>query len=158
MATATASTSLVPVQPVLTDAERLALAGFPAGCRSLTRETCTLDLRQFTASCRARFYRYAVEEELLDHSPAANVRRPRLDCESHATALDRGQITCYPRISRRSAGAHGRLRTAGHVHRAQEMRVRVMTDSTPASLQQLLSMRGAILCLPESKRTISLDR
>jgi hypothetical protein len=28
---------------------------------------------------RRRFYRYAVEEELLDHSPAAHVRRTRLD-------------------------------------------------------------------------------
>ena len=28
---------------------------------------------------RRGFYRYAVEEELLDHSPAAHVRRPRLD-------------------------------------------------------------------------------
>jgi site-specific recombinase XerD len=27
----------------------------------------------------AEFYRYAVEEELLEHSPAAHVRRPRLD-------------------------------------------------------------------------------
>ncbi len=33
------------------------------------------------------FYRYGVEEDLLDHSPAAHVRRPRLDYESHATAL-----------------------------------------------------------------------
>ena len=32
--------------------------------------------------------RYVVEEELLDHSPAAHVHRPRLDYESHATALD----------------------------------------------------------------------
>ena len=37
------------------------------------------------------FYRYAVEEDLLDHSPAAHVRRPRLDYESHATALDRNE-------------------------------------------------------------------
>jgi site-specific recombinase XerD len=37
----------------------------------------------------AGFYRYAVEEELLDHSPAANVRRPRLDYESHASGLYR---------------------------------------------------------------------
>jgi integrase/recombinase XerD len=88
-----------------------------------------LDLRQFTAWCRARslplfsvrradietfareleakgraratvtrrlctiagFCKYAVEEELLDHSPAAHVRRPRLDYESHATALDRNE-------------------------------------------------------------------
>ncbi|MGH9028019.1 MAG: tyrosine-type recombinase/integrase [Acidimicrobiales bacterium] len=40
----------------------------------------------------AGFYRYAVEEELLDHSPAVHVRRPRIDYESHATALDRNEI------------------------------------------------------------------
>jgi integrase/recombinase XerD len=40
----------------------------------------------------AGFYRYAVEEELLDHSPAAHVRRPRVDYESHATALDRNEV------------------------------------------------------------------
>ena len=33
-----------------------------------------------------------MEEELLDHSPAAHVRRPRLDYESHATALDRNEL------------------------------------------------------------------
>jgi hypothetical protein len=40
----------------------------------------------------AGFYKYAVEEELLEHSPAAHVRRPRLDCESHATALHRNEL------------------------------------------------------------------
>ena len=126
--TATATTAvLVPIQPAFTDAERLALAGFLAGYRGLTREAYALDLRQFTAWFRARslnlfavpiskaspatwkheaapappspgvcapspgFYRYAVEEELLEHSPAAHVRRPRLDDESHATALDRNE-------------------------------------------------------------------
>src|ERR1700759_3686135 len=131
MTAATAPTSsLVPVQPVFTDAERLALPGFLAGYRGLTREAYTLDLRQFTSWCRARsvsvfavrradietfareleakgraratvtrrlctiagFYKYAVEEELLEHSPAAHVRRPRLDYESHATALDRNEL------------------------------------------------------------------
>jgi site-specific recombinase XerD len=29
----------------------------------------------------AGFYKYAAEEELLTHSPAAHVRRPRLDYE-----------------------------------------------------------------------------
>jgi integrase/recombinase XerD len=124
------STALVPVQPAFTDTERLALAGYLAGYRGLTREAYTLDLRQFTGWCRARslplfsvrradietyareleakgraprdrdpalctiagFYKYAVEEELLDHSPAAHVRRPRLDYESHATALDRNEL------------------------------------------------------------------
>ena len=40
----------------------------------------------------AGFYRYAVEEEFLDHSPAAHVRRPRVDYESHATELDRNEV------------------------------------------------------------------
>jgi site-specific recombinase XerD len=40
----------------------------------------------------AGFYRYAVEEELLGTSPAAHVRRPRVDYESHAVALDRNEL------------------------------------------------------------------
>ena len=39
-----------------------------------------------------QFYKYAVEEELMDHSPAAHVRRPPLDYESHAPALDRNEL------------------------------------------------------------------
>src|SRR5580692_8508342 len=54
MTTATPSTALATIQPAFTDAERLALAGFLAGYRGLTREAYTLDLRQFTAWCRAR--------------------------------------------------------------------------------------------------------
>jgi hypothetical protein len=42
------------VQPVFTDAERVALAGLPAGYRGLTREAYALDLRQFTSWCRSR--------------------------------------------------------------------------------------------------------
>ena len=40
----------------------------------------------------AGFFKYAVEEELLEHSPAAHVRRPRVDYESHAVALDRNEL------------------------------------------------------------------
>ena len=40
----------------------------------------------------AGFYKYAVEEELLDRLPAAHVRRPRVDYESHAVALDRNEL------------------------------------------------------------------
>jgi len=128
--TATTTTTLVPIQPVFSDAERLALAGFLAGYRGLTREAYSLDLRQFTTWCRARslplfavrradiegfareleargraratvtrrlcsiagFYKYAGEEELLEHSPAAHVRRPRVDYESRAVALDRNEL------------------------------------------------------------------
>jgi site-specific recombinase XerD len=62
---------------------RFAEPGRPNASRAtVTRRLCTI----------AGFYRYAVEEELLDHSPAAHVRRPRLDYESHATALDRNEL------------------------------------------------------------------
>ena len=39
----TTTTAPVPVQPAFTDPERLALAGFLAGYRGLTREAYTLD-------------------------------------------------------------------------------------------------------------------
>ncbi len=130
MATTIPSAALVPVTPVFSNTERLALAGFLAGYSGLTRQAYELDLRQYATWCsqhqvrlfaarradiecfardleargRARatitrrqctvagFYRHAVEEELLDHSPAAHVRRPRLDYESHATGLDRNEL------------------------------------------------------------------
>ena len=114
----------------LTDAERVALAGFLAGYRGLTREAYALDLRQFASWCRTRSValfavrradiegfardleargraratvtrrlstiagscKYAVQEEFLDRSPAAHVRRQRVDCESHAVALDRNEL------------------------------------------------------------------
>ena len=49
---------------------------------TIARRLCTV----------AGFYRYAVEEGLLEHSPAAHVRRPRLDYESHAVGLDRNEV------------------------------------------------------------------
>ena len=108
MAATFPSTALVPIAPVFTNTERLALAGFLAGYSGLTRQAYELDLRQFASWCqqhqlrlfgvrradieffardlgargRARatitrrlctvggFYRYAVEEDLLDYSPA----------------------------------------------------------------------------------------
>lgn len=49
MTATTPFTALVTVQPVFTESERPALAGFLAGYRGLTREAYTLGLRQFTA-------------------------------------------------------------------------------------------------------------
>src|SRR5215813_14072177 len=130
MATMSASTAVATIEPVFTEPESVALAGFLAGYTGLTREAYALDLRQYASWCqqnqlrlfqarradiecfardlqargRARatvtrrlctiagFYKYAVEEELLDHSPAAHVRRPRVDYESHAVALDRNEM------------------------------------------------------------------
>jgi integrase/recombinase XerD len=48
----------------------------------VTRRLCTI----------AGFYKYAVEEDLLEHSPAAHVRRPRLDYESHVAGPDRNEL------------------------------------------------------------------
>ena len=65
MTTAAPSTALVTIQPVFTDSERLALAGFLAGYRSLTREAYALDLRQFTTWCRSgRSARPLIRESL----------------------------------------------------------------------------------------------
>ena len=40
----------------------------------------------------AGFYRCAEQEGLLERSPAAHLRRPRLDYESHANGLDRNEV------------------------------------------------------------------
>ena len=74
MTTAAPSTALATIQPVFTDPERLAHAGFLAGYRGLTREAYSLDLRQFTTWCRAR-------------SPALSAVR-RADIESFARDLE----------------------------------------------------------------------
>ena len=131
MTTTVTSTELMPqVEPLFTDAERSALAGFLAGYSGLTRDAYALDLRQYAGWCQQRglhlfqarrsdiecfgrdmedrgraratiarrlctvsgLYRYAVEEDLIEHSPAVHVRRPRLDYESHAIGLDRNEV------------------------------------------------------------------
>ena len=56
-----------------------------AACQAratMTRRLCTI----------AAFYRYAAEEELPDHSPAAHVRRAGIDYESQATGPDRNEL------------------------------------------------------------------
>jgi integrase/recombinase XerD len=170
----TTTAALVPIQPAFTNAERLALAGFLAGYRGLTREAYALDLRQFTAWCRARsvnlfavrradiesfardleargraratvtrrlctvagFYRYAVEEELLEHSPAAHVRRPRLDYESHAVALDRNELgAMLVAAGLGSAGEHALISLLA----LNGLRV---SEATGADIEQLGLERG----------------
>ena len=43
----------------------------------------------------AGFYRYCFEEQLIPMSPAAHVRRPRVDYESYATGLDRNELGMF---------------------------------------------------------------
>ena len=103
MTTATPSTALATIQPAFTDAERLALAGYLAGYRGLTREAYALDLRQFTTWCRARsvalfavrradIESFARDLEIKGRARATVTRRPRVDYESHAVALDRNEL------------------------------------------------------------------
>ena len=162
MATPTPSSALVPVAPVFTNTERLALAGFLAGYSGLTRQAYELDLRQFVGWCqqhqlrlfqarradiecsardleargRARatitrrlctvagFYRYAVEEELLDHSPAVHVRRPRLDRNEIGALLVAAGLTAaldagVPLRDVQEAASHADPRTTMRYDRAR---------------------------------------
>ena len=57
MATTTMSAALIPVAPLFTGTERLALAGFLAGYSGLTREPHELDLRQYVSWCHQHHIR-----------------------------------------------------------------------------------------------------
>lgn len=93
------------------EAYALDLRQFTAWCRqrqlrlfAVRRADIELFARDLEAARRARatvtrrlstitgLYKYAVEEDLLAHSPAVHVRRPRLDYQSHATGLDRNEV------------------------------------------------------------------
>ena len=75
--------------PTCSRARRADIECFGRDLEAKGRARSTVSRRLCTV---AGFYRYAVEEELLDHSPAVHVRRPRVDYESHATALDRNEV------------------------------------------------------------------
>jgi site-specific recombinase XerD len=70
-------------------ARRADIECFARHVESLGRAQATIARRLCTVSC---FYRYAEQEGLIAVSPAAHVRRPRLDYESHATGLDRNEV------------------------------------------------------------------
>ena len=57
MATTSTSTAAAAVEPVFTEPERLALAGFLAGYTGLTREAYALDLRQYANWCQQQHLR-----------------------------------------------------------------------------------------------------
>ena len=76
-------------EPHLFAAKRVDIDSFRRDMEAVGRARATIARRLCTI---AGFYRYAVEEELLDNSPAAHMHRPRLDYDSHATALDRNEL------------------------------------------------------------------
>jgi site-specific recombinase XerD len=70
-------------------ARRADIECFARHLESLGRARATIARRLCTVAC---FYRYAEQEGLIAVSPAAHVRRLRLDHESHATGLDRNEV------------------------------------------------------------------
>jgi hypothetical protein len=95
MAAATDATSLVPVQPVFTDAERLALAWFLAGYRGLTRKVAPQP-RSKTAwpSSAARLTVPQARRERSPEVATGSDREPPL-----CAMLARTPGTCWQHIS-----------------------------------------------------------
>jgi integrase/recombinase XerD len=77
----------------LFDARRADIEMFARDLEAAGRRRATVTRRLSTI---AGLDKYAVEEDLLDQSPAAHVRRPRIDYESHATGLDRNKVGALP--------------------------------------------------------------
>lgn len=73
----------------LFDVRRADIECFARDLEARGRARATVARRLCTV---AGFYRDAEQEGLLERSPAAHVRRPRLDYESHATGLDRNEL------------------------------------------------------------------
>jgi Phage integrase, N-terminal SAM-like domain len=107
MTTAAPSTALATIQPVFTDAERVALAGFLAGYRGLTREAYALDLRQFTSWCRshslapfavrrADIEGFARELEAMGRARATITRRLSTIAGSTSTPSRKSSWTAHP--------------------------------------------------------------
>src|SRR5664280_1685789 len=59
-------------------------------------------------SAIAGFYRYATDEDLIDRSPVAGVRRPNVADDSHTTGLDRDQLRAVLALARQRAAAGDR--------------------------------------------------
>src|SRR5215204_5314037 len=76
-------------QLALFDVARHDIESFARQLEDIGRARATIARRLCTVTA---LYRYAVEEGLLERSPAVHVRRPRLDYESNATGLDRKEV------------------------------------------------------------------
>ena len=85
MTTTTPSAALIPVAPVFTNTERLALAGFLAGYSGLTRQAYELDLRQYASWCHQHHLR-------LFQARRADIECFARDLETRGRA--RATITC----------------------------------------------------------------
>jgi site-specific recombinase XerD len=103
-------------------ARRADIECFARHLESLGRARATIARRLCTVAC---FYRHAEKEGLIAVSPAAHVRRPRLDYESHAThTIRRAFITAaldagVPLRDVQEAAGHSDPRTTMRYDRAR---------------------------------------
>ena len=93
MTTAAPSAALATIQPVFTDAERVALAGY----RGLTWDAYALDLRQFTSWCRARSL--ALFAGMCRKPPRTRIRGRRCGMTGPAAAWTVTRPTSSPLMS-----------------------------------------------------------
>ena len=167
MTTAAPSTALATIQPAFTDAKRLALAGFLAGYRGLTREAYALDLRQFTTWCRTRSLAlFAVRRadietfarELEGRGPGPRHRHPPAVHHRRVQVRRRGRT---PRSlpGRARPSALGGLRVPRH--RAGPQRARRPAGrrrAGPAGLGPAGRACADLAALPERATSIQGDR
>jgi hypothetical protein len=108
MTTAVPSAAPATIQPVFTDAERVALAGFLAGYRGLTREAYALDLRQFTSWCRTQSLAlFAVRR--ADTESFARELEAQGRARATVTRAGRPERRAWPRLQ-----ANSKARFGGH--------------------------------------------
>jgi hypothetical protein len=88
MPTTSPSAALVPVAPMFSTAERLALAGFLAGYSGLTRQAYELDLRQYASWCQTRHLALFAARRADIESFARDLEaRGRPPCHHHPAAV-----------------------------------------------------------------------
>src|SRR5262249_60487891 len=121
------STAVIAVEPVFTEPDRLALAGFLAGYTGLTREAYALDLRQYASWCQQH------------HLRLFQARRADIECfASDMEAKDRARATVTRRLC--TMGAADRL--AGPANRTCDRRASRAATRDEAPTPPPLPARG----------------
>jgi integrase/recombinase XerD len=96
MTTTSASAAVAIIEPLLTEPERLALAGFLAGYTGLTREADALDLRQYANWCQQNHIRLCQARRADIESFARDMEargRARGSLDRHATYVVAAYLT-----------------------------------------------------------------
>jgi hypothetical protein len=119
MTTTSTSTAVATVEPVFTEPERLALAGFLAGYTGLTREAYALDLRQYASWCQQNHLR-------LFQARRADIECFARDLEARAAPGPPSPAACAPSPGSTSTPSK---KTCSSIHRPLMSAVPVWTMS-----------------------------